>query len=281
MKEHSFSALGPSGFHRVHYYEWGDHANDRVVLCVHGLTRNGRDFDALASALSNHFRVLCPDVAGRGKSARLTRKEEYAYPQYCADMAALIARSGATSIDWIGTSMGGIIGMLMASQAGSPIRRMVVNDVGPFIPKAALERIGEYVGQDISFASIEEAEAYVRTISAGFGPLDDAQWRHVVEHSVSQDENGELRLVYDPSIAHAFSGPVQDVDLWPVWDRIKCPTLLLRGSISDLLLAKTAAEMTRRGPPTRLVEFDGVGHAPMLMSEEQIAPVVQFLLEAG
>jgi pimeloyl-ACP methyl ester carboxylesterase len=281
MKEHSFSALGPSGFHRVHYYEWGDHANDRVVLCVHGLTRNGRDFDALARALSGHFRVLCPDVAGRGKSARLARKEEYAYPQYCADMAALIARSGATSIDWIGTSMGGIIGMLMASQHGSPIRRMVVNDVGPFIPKAALERIGEYVGQDISFASIEEAEAYVRTVSAGFGPLDDAQWRHVVEHSVSQDENGELRLVYDPSIAHAFAGPVQDVDLWPVWDKIKCPTLLLRGSISDLLLAKTAAEMTHRGPPTRLVEFDGVGHAPMLMSEEQIAPVVQFLLEAG
>jgi pimeloyl-ACP methyl ester carboxylesterase len=281
MREHSFSALGPSGFHRVHYYEWGDPANDRVVLCVHGLTRNGRDFDALANALSDHFRVLCPDVAGRGKSARLRNKEEYAYPQYCADMAALIARSGATSIDWIGTSMGGIIGMLMASQSGSPIRRMVINDVGPFIPQAALERIGKYVGQDISFASIEEAEVYVRTVSAGFGPLNDEQWRHVVEHSVTADDQGKLRLIYDPSIAHPFSGPVQDIDLWAVWDSIKCPTLLLRGSISDLLLAETAAEMTHRGPPTRLVEFDGVGHAPMLMSKEQIKPVVKFLLEAG
>lgn len=280
MREHSFSALGPSGFHRVHYYEWGDPDNDRVVLCVHGLTRNGRDFDALANVLSKRFRVLCPDVVGRGKSARLTNKEEYGYPQYCADMSALIARSGALSIDWIGTSMGGIIGMLMAAQNGSPIRRLVVNDVGPFIPKAALERIGSYVGKDISFASIEEAETYMRFVSAGFGPLSDTQWRHLVEHSVTQGADGKLRLIYDPSIAHAFSGPIQDVDLWAVWDKITCPTLLLRGGDSDLLLVETAAEMTRRGPPTELVEFKGVGHAPMLMSEEQIKPVSQFLFGA-
>jgi len=281
MREHSFSALGPSGFHRVHYYEWGDPDNDRVVLCVHGLTRNGRDFDALAKALAGQFRILCPDVVGRGKSSWLSKREDYGYPQYCADMAALIARSGALSIDWIGTSMGGIIGMLMAAQDGNPIRRMVVNDVGPFIPKVALERIGSYVGKDISFASIEEAETYMRFVSAGFGPLGDAQWRHLVEHSVTSDEDGKLRLIYDPSIAHAFSGPIEDVDLWSIWDRLTCPTLLLRGTESDLLLADTATEMTRRGPPTQLVEFNGVGHAPMLMSKEQIGPVMEFLLDSA
>jgi pimeloyl-ACP methyl ester carboxylesterase len=278
MREHSFFGLGPSGFHRIQYYEWGDPDNDRVVLCVHGLTRNGRDFDALANSLSDRFRVLCPDVAGRGKSGWLAQREDYAYPQYCADMAALIARSGAHSIDWIGTSMGGIIGMLMAAQIGSPIRRMVINDVGPFIPKSALERIGDYVGKDVSFASIEEAETYVRFVSAGFGPLTDEQWRHLVEHSVTHDEQGKVRLIYDPSIGHAFSGSIEDVDLWAVWDQITCPTLIIRGGDSDLLLAGTAAEMIRRGPPAQMVEFANIGHAPMLMSQDQIGPVRDFLI---
>lgn len=277
MKEHTFLALGPSGFHRVHYYEWGDPDNDRVVVCVHGLTRNGRDFDALATALSQHSRVLCPDVVGRGKSGRLARKEEYGYPQYCADMAALIARSGAQTIDWVGTSMGGIIGMLMASQPASPIRRMVVNDVGPFIPRAALERIKKYVGKDISFEDIIEAESYLRFVSAGFGPLNDVQWRHLTETSVTPDGDGRLRLVYDPSIAHAFSGPIEDVDLWPIWDRLTCPTLIIRGGDSDLLLAETVEQMSHRGPTTEVVEFAGVGHAPMLMDADQIAPVRTFL----
>jgi pimeloyl-ACP methyl ester carboxylesterase len=235
----------------------------------------------LATALAQHYRVICPDVVGRGKSEWLAKKEEYGYPQYCADMAALIARSGALSIDWIGTSMGGIIGMLMAAQNGSPIRRMVVNDVGPFIPKAALERIGTYVGKDISFASVEEAETYMRFVSAGFGPLTDTQWRHLVEHSVKPDNEGKLRLIYDPSISHAFSGPITDIDLWSVWDSIRCETLLLRGTESDLLLAKTAEEMTRRGPKASLVKFEGVGHAPMLMSDEQIGAVTDFLLAPG
>ena len=278
MREHSFFGLGPSGFHRIHYYEWGDHDNDRVVLCVHGLTRNGRDFDALAKSLSGHFRVLCPDVAGRGKSSWLATGQDYAYPQYCADMGALIARSGAHSIDWIGTSMGGIIGMMMAAQNGSPIRRMVVNDVGPFIPKAALERIANYVGKDISFVSIDEAETYMRFVSAGFGPLSDDQWRHLVEHSVTHDADGKVRLIYDPSIAHAFPESMEDVDLWDVWDKITCPTMLIRGGDSDLLLAETAEEMTRRGPKASIIEFPGIGHAPMLMSQDQIEPVHDFLL---
>jgi len=278
MREQSFSGLGPNGFHRLHYYEWGDEENPRVVLCVHGLTRNGRDFDALARALSGEYRVICPDVIGRGKSGWLSDKTHYGYAQYCADMTALIARSGARTIDWIGTSMGGIIGMLMASHSGTPIERMVINDVGPFIPKAALERIKQYVGKDVSFDSLDQAEAYVRLVSAGFGPLSDEQWRHLTETSVQTNGDGTLKLIYDPSLAHAFSGPLNDVDMWGIWDNVSCPTLVIRGGISDLLLTETAEEMTRRGPRARMVEFDDIGHAPMLMSDDQIDAVKNFLL---
>lgn len=278
MREHSYSGLGPTGFHRLHYYEWGDSDNPRVVICVHGLTRNGRDFDALARALSDHYRVICPDVIGRGKSSWLRDKEHYGYAQYCADMNALIARSGARTVDWVGTSMGGIIGMLMASHSGAPIERMVVNDVGPFIPKAALERIKQYVGNDISFGSLDDAEKYIRCVSAGFGPLSDEQWRHLAETSVRSEDDGTLKLIYDPLLAHAFSGPVGDVDMWSIWDSVSCPTLLIRGGNSDLLLTETAEEMTRRGPRAQMIEFEGIGHAPMLMSDDQIEAVRGFLL---
>ncbi len=278
MREHGFSGLGPNGFHRLHYYEWGDAENPHVALCVHGLTRNGRDFDTLARALSDHYRVICPDIIGRGKSGWLSNKADYGYAQYCADMTALIARSGARTVDWIGTSMGGIIGMLMASHIDTPVNRMVINDVGPFIPKAALERIKQYVGEDISFESLDEAETYMRFVSAGFGPLSDEQWRHLTETSVQPNGDDTLKLVYDPSLAHAFSGPINDVDMWNIWDKVSCPTLLIRGGISDLLLTETAEEMTRRGPRAEMVEFDGIGHAPMLMSDDQIEAVRSFLL---
>lgn len=278
MKERNFSSLGLHGFHRVHYYEWGDADNPRVVICVHGLTRTGRDFDELAKALSRKYRVICPDVVGRGKSGWLTHKEDYGYPQYCADMATLIARSGAEHVDWVGTSMGGIIGMLIAAHAGNPIHRLVINDVGPFIPKAALERIKTYVGTDPQFESMEEAESYVRFVSEPFGPHDDEQWRHLTETTVRARDNGKWGLVYDPSLSHAFSGATTDIDLWPFWDKIQCPTLLIRGKSSDLLLAQTAHEMTQRGPKAKLVEFDGIGHAPTLMAPDQIRVIKEFFL---
>ncbi|MGH8679385.1 MAG: alpha/beta fold hydrolase, partial [Burkholderiales bacterium] len=270
MNEKHFAALSPHGFHRVHYYEWGRADNPRVLMCVHGLTRTGRDFDELAKALSHKYRVICPDVIGRGKSAWLTHKEDYGYPLYCSNMAALIARSAAVSVDWVGTSMGGIIGMLLAAQPSNPIRRLVVNDVGPHIPKSALERLKIYVGKAPKFDSIEDAEAYVRQVSAHFGELTDPQWRHLTETAIRQSEDGKWGLVYDPALAHAFSGPLEDVNLWPFWDQVQCPTLVLRGASSDLLLEQTAREMTQRGPKARLIEFDEIGHAPMLMSEEQI-----------
>ena len=283
MREHSYSGLGPNGFHRLHYYEWGDADNPRVVLCVHGLTRNGRDFDALAHALADVENIDTDKVIIRCSGVLLTLsragdKVHYGYAQYCADMNALIARSGAGTVDWVGTSMGGIIGMLMASHNGAPIERMVINDVGPFIPKAALERIKQYVGNDVSFDSLDDAEKYVRCVSAGFGPLSDEQWRHLAETSVRAGDDGTLKLIYDPSLAHSFSGPINDVDMWGIWDNVSCPTLLIRGGNSDLLLSETAEEMTRRGPCAQMVEFEGIGHAPMLMSDDQIAAVRDFLV---
>ncbi len=184
MRSHSVLGLSSQGFHRIHYTEWGDPANTRVLVCVHGLTRNGRDFDDFARAMADHYRVLCPDIAGRGQSDWLTDKSGYSYAQYLADMAVLIARSGAVVVDWVGTSMGGLIGMLLAAQPHTPIRHLVMNDVGPFIPKAALERIASYVGQIQTFNSMAEAEHYIRTVSAPFGPLNDAQWRHLTTYSI-------------------------------------------------------------------------------------------------
>lgn len=292
--------LSSKGFHRVHYTDWGSPDAERIVICVHGLTRNGRDFDTLAQALLPEFRVICPDVVGRGKSDWLQAKEDYAYPQYCADMAAVIARvtgkptglagrlgrllgraqSEKKRILWVGTSMGGLIGMVLAAQPGSPIERLILNDVGALIPRAALERIGNYVGKDPRFKTLEELEAMLRLVLAPFGALTDAQWRHLTVTGAKQYEDGSWGLCYDPGIAIPFrKGPLADVDLWQFYDAIRCPTLLLRGAQSDLLLKDTATEMTRRGPKAKLVEFEGIGHAPTLMVGDQIGIVRDFLLE--
>jgi pimeloyl-ACP methyl ester carboxylesterase len=278
MRQGSLLGLGPGGFHRIAYTEWGDPANPRVLLCVHGLTRNGRDFDRIAAAMADRCRVVCPDIAGRGRSDWLPAAEHYGYPQYCADMTALIARTGAERVDWLGTSMGGFIGMMMAAQKNTPVERLVVNDVGPFIPKAAAARIASYVGADPTFDDFAAALAYIRRVAAPFGPLSDAEWRHLTEHSVKPRDH-KLALRHDPKITVPFtSKPPEDVDLWPVWDAVRCPTLVLRGAESDLLLRETAEAMTRRGPKAQLMEFPGIGHAPALMAPEQIAAVREFLL---
>lgn len=275
---HHYLGLGPHGFHRIHYTQWGDPDNPRVLLCVHGLTRNGRDFDRLAAALADRYRVLCPDVVGRGRSQWLAVKADYGYPQYCADMAALIARSGAESVDWVGTSMGGLIGMMLAAQPQSPVRRLAINDVGPFIPKIALERIAAYVGLPVSFGDIDELETYLRVVAAPFGPLTDDQWRHLAEHSARPLEAGGYALAYDPGIAEAFKGvELADVNLWPVWEAVRCPVLALRGAESDVLTAADFQAMQERGPRARGVEFAGVGHAPALMAKEQIAVIRDWL----
>jgi len=277
MNQRSLLGLGPHGFHRIAYVEWGV-ASHRTVICAHGLTRNGRDFDRLAAALADARRVVCPDMVGRGRSAWLADGAGYGYPQYCADSNALIARLGVESVDWVGTSMGGLIGLMLAAMPGAPIRRLVLNDIGPFIPQAALVRMAGYVGKDPAFADRAALEAYLRQVHAQFGPLDDADWQHLAEHSYRRGEGGELRLAYDPAIGRPFAGPLENVDLWPLWDKVTCPVLLLRGAQSDLLLRETAETMTRRGPRARLVEFAEAGHAPSLMAAHQIAVVRDWLL---
>ncbi len=279
MMARTLQCLGPHGFHTLNYYEWGDARNQEVAICVHGLTRNGRDFDALAEALCARYRVLCPDVVGRGLSAWLPCKEDYGYQQYCSDMAALIARCGAKRVVWVGTSMGGLIGMLLAAQLNAPIERLVINDIGPFIPKASIERIARYVGQQVSFDDLPSFERYIRAISAPFGKLSDAQWRHLAQTNAKQRDDGKWISVYDPGIAVTLQQAAgADVDLWPFWDRVICPTLLLRGTQSDVLSVHTAQEMSRRGPRALLLEFNDVGHAPALLDEIQVAAVKDFLL---
>lgn len=281
--ERHFPALSPAGFHRNAYWEWpAPDIQAPCLIAMHGLTRNGRDFDAAAEILSRRFRVIAPDVVGRGRSDWLPDAALYSYPQYIADAGALIANIGAASVDWLGTSMGGLVGMMLAAQPVSPIRRLILNDVGPFIPKASLERIGSYVGQDPHFADLSEVEAYLRRVHAGFGNLTDADWAHMAEHSARARPEGGYGLAYDPGIALAFkTGPIADVDLWPVWDQIKCPVLILRGAGSDLLLAETAAEMVRRKPGTALIEFPDCGHAPALTDIAQIAAVANWLAVTG
>jgi pimeloyl-ACP methyl ester carboxylesterase len=281
---HDFSALGPQGFTRVAYAEWGPASAPRTVVCAHGLTRNGRDFDVLATALAAQgVRVVAPDIPGRGRSAWLSEAAGYGYPFYVGAMAALIARLNVAHVDWVGTSMGGLIGMMLAAQKGAPIRRLVLNDIGAFIPKASLERLASYVGADPAFDDLEGVEDYLRRVHASFGYLTDVQWRHLASHGTRVGADGKLHLHYDPAIAIAFTAKApDDVALWPVWDLVACPTLIVRGAQSDLLLAETVTEMKARGAAgtagkVESVEIDGCGHAPALMDADQIALVSRFL----
>ena len=271
-----------SGLHRMAYVEWGERDNPAVLVCVHGLTRCARDFDFLAAALASRYRVVCPDVAGRGDSDWLRDPSEYEVTNYAADMVTLIARLDVDSLHWVGTSLGGLIGMAIASLPGSPIARLVLNDVGPVLSAVALERIGAYVGDWPPLPDIGAAERFVRSTSATFGPHTDAEWRFLTEHVVRRNPDGSLRMHYDPALAAPYKAgiPKKDMELWNVYDPIRCPTLVLRGEQSDLLTRDTAKKMTERGPRAKLVEVPGVGHAPTLIHADQIAIVRDFLLEA-
>jgi pimeloyl-ACP methyl ester carboxylesterase len=305
MIEDHFLGLGPHGFHRIAYTEWGSAANAHIVMCVHGLTRNSRDFDALAQALQRRCRVVCMDVAGRGRSDWLKNKADYTFRQYQTDAAALIARvtnpraqsapaqwlqawkeTPDAAVDWVGTSMGGLIGMLLAAQPHSPIRRLVLNDVGPFIPWAALMRLKGNLAAPKRFASLAAVEAMLRQACAQWGPLSDEQWRHLAEHSVQPADDGFV-LACDPAVGHATAwGWSPDsklgnrnlvgMELWSVWQAVQCPTLVLRGAESEVLTADTVARMRER-PRTTVVKLPRIGHAPSLMAPDQIALVQEFL----
>ena len=281
MRQRSVLCAHPGGLHRMAYTEWGEPNNPKVLVCVHGLTRNGRDFDYLAQALADDYRVICPDVAGRGASEWLPNKAWYGLPQYVADMVTLLARIDSEQVHWLGTSMGGLIGMLLASVDKTPITRLVLNDVGPVITAESLRRIGEYVGNAPDFASLAAAEAYVRQICAPFGRLTDAQWQQLTHHCVRQEPGTSVwRMVYDPAVAEPFRAAFMlgDVDLWPVYEAIRCPTLVIRGAQSDLLARDIWQAMAKRGPCAQLAEIDQVGHAPPLLDGDQVGVVRQFLL---
>ncbi len=278
MDVRSIDVEGPDRRYHMSYTVFGEENTERTIVCVHGLTRNGRDFDMLATALADNARVICPDVVGRGQSDWLDDPAAYAVPTYIGHMVQLIQHLGASKVDWIGTSMGGLIGMGVASLEASPIERMILNDVGPFLPKEALERIGTYLGLELSFDSLDQLETHLRQIHAPFGPLTDQQWAHLARFSAKTGADGRIVLSYDPKIAIPFRAEeAEDVDLWPLWDEIQCPVLLIRGADSDLLPKSTALEMTRRGPKADLIEIAGVGHAPALMDQDQIAQVTAWL----
>ena len=278
--------LAPEGLHRMAYWEWGDAANPRVLVCVHGLSRQGRDFDTLARALSAEYRVVCPDVAGRGRSAWLKNPASYAIPAYVADMVTLLARLDATEVHWIGTSMGGLIGLGLAALPDSPIGKLVLNDVGPAIEYAALARIGTYLGQPAHWATVDEAADALLAISRGFGPHSREEWLALTRPQLVADGDG-FKSHYDPAIAVPFRAVTPELAaagesfLWQAYDSLKIPTLVLRGAESDLLARGTADAMAQRGPRARVHEFAGVGHAPTLVHADQIAVVRDFLLPAS
>ena len=276
--------LGTRGLHRMAYWEWGDPANDRVLVCVHGLARQGRDFDVLARSLRGHYRVVCPDVVGRGRSDALADPTGYQIPAYLADMVTLLARLNAASVHWIGTSMGGLIGLSLASLPKTPIEKLVLNDVGPAISVEGLLRIGTYLGQPLRWKTLDEAADYLWSISQGFGPHTREQWLELTRPMLKPDGEGGFKLHYDPAIAVPFAAitpqaaAIGEAALWQAYDAIRCPTLLLRGAQSDLLARATALAMTQRGPKARLVEFEGIGHVPTLIADDQLAVVREFLL---
>ncbi|MES2889363.1 MAG: alpha/beta hydrolase [Pseudomonadota bacterium] len=280
---HHVQCLRMQQLPRLGYWEWGDPTNPRVLLCLHGLTRQGRDFDTLARAMCDRYRVVCPDVMGRGQSDWLRDPTGYQIPAYLADIVTLLARLNADSLHLVGTSMGGLIGMLLASLPHTPVERLVLNDVGPRLPADAIERIGAYLGLPVHWDNEEEAADYLLSLSASFGPHTRAQWL-ALSRPMLKPKGPGFTLHYDPQIALAFRGVKPEVAaanealLWNAFDAVRCPTLLLRGATSDLLLPETAAAMTQRGPRAALHEFVGVGHAPTLVQDDQVAVVKSFLL---
>ena len=284
---HEFNApdLMGEGSHRIAFVEWGESDNPKILLCVHGLTRNSRDFDFLAEELSEHYRVICPDMAGRGRSAWLDDPMQYNYVTYIADCLALLDHLDSKQVDWVGTSMGGLIGMTIAAQQPERIHKLVLNDIGPHIPAKSLERIKRYVGVHPKFKTPQDVEDHLRVILAPFGIREDDHWRHMAEHSAMVHENGKLALAYDPTIVNAFEtnngdNISQDIELWELWDTILHNTLILRGAESDVLTADTANRMHNAGAEKHLVEFSGVGHAPALMEAAQIAVIQKWLIDA-
>jgi pimeloyl-ACP methyl ester carboxylesterase len=282
FRQRQVQCITPGGLHQMAYTEWGDPRNPKLLVCVHGLSRCGRDFDSLARAMADDYRVICPDVPGRGLSGWLKNPMEYQVQTYVADMVTLLARADADSVHWVGTSMGGMMGMALASLAETPLQKLVLNDVGPVVTAVSLARIGQYLGMAPQFPDFAAAVQYIRAVSASFGAHSDAEWSALTEQVTRVQADGSYRMHYDPAIAVPFNTAKsdKDIELWPYYDAIRCPTLVIRGALSDLLKQDTLREMAGRGPHAKTVEIPEVGHAPTLMHADQIAIVRDFLLGA-
>lgn len=273
----------PAGLHRVAYTEWGNPANPRVLLCVHGLTRSGRDFDKVAEALCREYRVVCPDIVGRGLSDWLADSKYYGIAQYVSDMVTLIARLNVETVDWFGTSMGGLIGTAFAGLPNSPIRKLLLNDVGPHIEPAALKRIGEYVGKAPEFETLKEAIGHAAALAASFGPLTGEEWA-AINTPLLREREGRWGFRYDPGIAVPFTAATDEANaageayLWHAFASIKAPVLIVRGETSDLLSRETVEQMVARGQAASSCEIPGVGHAPAFLSPDQIDVARRFFL---
>lgn len=296
MKNDYFLGLSEEGFHKVNYFEWGlPNPKKNPIICVHGMTRNARDFDALANFLSNQdYHLFCPDIVGRGDSDWLNHPAHYTYEQYLADMNAMIARTGANAVDWIGTSMGGLIGMVLASLPKTPIRRLILNDVGPQIPLQAITKMTQFAGSDPEFSHQEEAKAYFKRIYSDFGSLSEQQWQEITASSIRQTSSGKWVMKIDPAAKQsslksklawkfllnphkALEGTFFDVDLWDIWRKLTCPVLVIHGKNSDLLLPSIIEKMRMIHPRTEIIEVNEAGHAPTLQTDVEQQGIYQWL----
>lgn len=279
---HYVLGLGFHGFHRINYLEWGTPTQSErkeTLVCVHGVSRNARDFDYFAQNMCDKYRVVCPDMVGRGESDHLAESQGYDYLQYNSDMNALLSRLNETEVDWLGSSMGGIIGMVLASLPQSPIRRLIINDIGPEISRDAMTRIGDYIGKSGDFDTVEEIEAYLRGIYTEFGPMSDDDWKHMVHYSTRRTKTGKYRLKMDPGVGDAFRDSISlfDFNMWDTWEKITCPVLILRGKNSSFFSEEVAHKMLTLGPDATLVEFDDAGHTPTLRNDEQVGVIRDWL----
>jgi pimeloyl-ACP methyl ester carboxylesterase len=298
MKQNYYLGMSPQGFHDLAYTEWGTWSDQfPTIICVHGLTRNGRDFDELAFYLSNKGRyVLCPDVVGRGESSWFTNPTHYNFNQYVSDMNTLIARAHTHHVDWIGTSMGGLIGMMMAALPNTPIRRLVINDIGPQVPIAGLKRLAQYAGKEPVFKTFDEAKAYCKIHYADFGVLSEEQWEQFTEHSIKLRAPNLYTFKMDPGIRHAKSpsqwlndfvhhpikaleGVLYDVDLWAIWKQVRCPVLVIHGTHSDLLTPEIITKMQRTHPQVEVYEVENAGHAPALLEQQNHEKIYNWLIK--
>ncbi|MBA2656220.1 MAG: alpha/beta hydrolase [Tatlockia sp.] len=296
MKQNFVLSASKEGYHRVAYREWGTpNEESSAIICVHGLTRNSHDFDNLAKFLSlNDAHVFCPDIVGRGDSSWFENPQNYNFEHYVTDMNNLISRTGARQIDWIGTSMGGIIGMIIASLPNSPIRRLILNDIGPQIPIHALWRLAKYATRNTEFKSIEEAKIYFKEVYADFGNLTEQQWQQFTLNSISEKSPGLFMSNYDPALHDskiklqslkdffhnphkALEGIIFDIDLWPYWENIKCPVMVIRGKHSDFLLPEHLKKMKRTHSTLEVYEIDDAGHAPALLEPNQHLKIAHWL----